>query len=59
MADEKGGVSTNSITNVPGKVIPKEDDSQLQEVIKIAEVGAPGLAVRMMDRVQKDIILQS
>lgn len=59
MADEKAEVSTNSITNVADKVIPKADDSQLQEVIKFAEAGAPGLALRMMDRVQKDIILQS
>jgi len=36
-------------------VIPSAEDSQLQEVIKIAEAGAPGLALRMMDRVQKEL----
>lgn len=31
------------------------EDSQLQEVINLAGAGAPGLALRMMDRTQKEI----
>lgn len=34
------------------------EDLQLIEVVKLAEAGASGLALRMMDRMQKDIIDQ-
>lgn len=37
---------------------PASEDSQLTEVMRMAEAGASGLALRMMDRMQKDIIKQ-
>ena len=40
------------------KTLPQADPL-LQEVIRIAETGAPGLALRMLDRSQKDMGLQS
>lgn len=58
MANEKMDVETKISPKTAIKVsdkAPFEEDNQLQEVVKMASAGAPGLALRMMDRVQKDI----
>ncbi len=42
-------------TGQASQIKPVAEDHQLLDVIKLAEAGAPGLALRMMDRIQKDI----
>ncbi len=47
--------TTPAVAAVPAS----EEDSQLQEIVNLAEAGAPGLAMRIMDRAQQDIAAAS
>ncbi len=53
--DEKTKLPANTITKTADTIVSAADDQPLQEVIKIADIGAPGLALRMMDHAQKGI----
>ena len=49
----------NTVSTEVEQTVSLADDLALQEVIKLAEAGAPGLALGMMDRMQKEMSSQS